>query len=61
MAPSSPAERAGVVAGDEILAINGEVPRDVIAYRMLVDDADPVLEIDRGGLVREVKIGRAHV
>ncbi|WP_229022747.1 DUF512 domain-containing protein [Actinomarinicola tropica] len=58
VAPSSPAARAGVVAGDEILAINGEVPRDVIAYRMLVDDADPVLEIDRGGLVRELTVAK---
>ena len=58
MAPSSPAERAGIVAGDEILAINGEVPRDVIAYRMLVDDADPILEIDRGGLALEVEVSK---
>ena len=56
VAPSSPAERAGLVAGDEILAINGEVPRDVIAYRMLVDDADPLLEIDRGGLTLDVVV-----
>lgn len=58
MAPSSPAERAGVVAGDEIIAINGEVPRDVIAYRMLVDAADPLLEIDRGGLTVEVVVAK---
>jgi putative radical SAM enzyme (TIGR03279 family) len=58
VAPSSPAERAGVVAGDEIIAIDGEVPRDVIAYRMLVDDADPTLEIDRGGLVLEIPVAK---
>ncbi len=58
VAPSSPAERAGVVAGDEIIAIDGEVPRDVIAYRMLVDEADPVLEIDRGGLVLELAVSK---
>jgi putative radical SAM enzyme (TIGR03279 family) len=58
VAPSSPAERAGVVAGDEIIAIDGEVPRDVIAYRMLVDESDPVLEIDRGGLVLEIPVAK---
>ena len=58
VAPSSPAERAGVAAGDEIIAIDGEVPRDVIAYRMLVDEADPVLEIDRGGLVLELPVAK---
>lgn len=48
--PNSPAAAAGLEVGDEIVSINGDVPRDVIAYRMLVDDADPILEIDRGGL-----------
>jgi putative radical SAM enzyme (TIGR03279 family) len=36
--------------GDEILSLNGEVPRDVIAYRLLVDEAEIDLEITRGGL-----------
>jgi putative radical SAM enzyme (TIGR03279 family) len=58
VAPASPAERAGVVAGDEIIAIDGEVPHDVIAYRMLVDEADPILEIDRGGLAIEVPVSK---
>ncbi len=44
--------------GDEIVSIDGEVPRDVIAYRLLVDAADPVLEIDRGGLTFEVVVGK---
>ena len=56
VAPSSPAAAAGLAEGDEILSIDGEVPRDVIAYRLLVDRADPVLEIDRGGLVLDVAV-----
>ena len=48
--PGSPAALAGVTIGDEIAAINGVVPRDVIEYRLLTDDADPELDLRRGGL-----------
>jgi putative radical SAM enzyme (TIGR03279 family) len=58
VAPSSPAAAAGLAEGDEILSVDGEVPRDVIAYRLLVDRADPVLEIDRGGLVLDVVVAK---
>ncbi|MDZ7677302.1 MAG: DUF512 domain-containing protein [Acidimicrobiales bacterium] len=58
LAPSSPAAAAGLAVGDEIAAIDGEVPRDVIAYRLLVDRPDPVLEIDRGGLIIEVTVAK---
>ena len=48
VAAASPAERAGLQVGDELLAIDGRVPRDVIEYRLYVDEADPELEIRRG-------------
>jgi len=48
VAAASPAERAGLQVGDELLAIDGRVPRDVIEYRLFVDEADPELEIRRG-------------
>jgi putative radical SAM enzyme (TIGR03279 family) len=48
--PDSPAARAGVLPGDELVAMNGQVPRDVIQYRLLADEADLELTIGRGGL-----------
>lgn len=57
--PDSPADRAGVVVGDGLLSIGGEELRDVIQYQLLVDGADPVLDVDRGGLVRSVEVDKA--
>ena len=48
--PGSAAERAGILAGDEIIAICGEVPRDIIQYRFLADEEDPEVDLRRGGL-----------
>jgi putative radical SAM enzyme (TIGR03279 family) len=48
VAAASPAQAAGLQVGDALLAIDGRVPRDVIEYRLLVDGADPELEIRRG-------------
>ena len=56
VAPGSPAARAGVEVGDEVHAIGGQVPRDIIEWRFLVDDADPVLELGRGGLGLDVEV-----
>jgi putative radical SAM enzyme (TIGR03279 family) len=50
VAPGSPAELAGLVPGDEVLAVDGRSPRDVLEWRQLVDDADPELDVRRGGL-----------
>jgi len=59
VAPGSPAARAGLEAGDEILAMNGQVPRDVIQYQLLADDAELTLEVNRGGLVLQVELRKA--
>src|SRR5918999_1002766 len=45
----SPAARAGLEPGDQIVAICGQAPRDVIQYRLLADESDPTVEIERGG------------
>ena len=46
----SPAAEAGVEAGDEIVRINGDVPRDIIEWQMATDEADVELDVLRGGL-----------
>ncbi|MGH9104102.1 MAG: DUF512 domain-containing protein [Acidimicrobiales bacterium] len=56
VAPGTPAERAGLAAGDEILAVNGRAPRDVIEYRWLIDEPEVELEIRSGGLERSVSV-----
>src|SRR6185503_17482540 len=45
VAPGSAAERAGLCAGDEVAAINGIVPRDIIEWRFAADE--PHVEIDK--------------
>ncbi|MBW3644244.1 MAG: DUF512 domain-containing protein [Actinobacteria bacterium] len=59
VAPASPAERAGLRPGDEIVTLAGRVPRDVIEWQMLADEADLELEVRRGGLDRSVEVAKA--
>jgi putative radical SAM enzyme (TIGR03279 family) len=47
--PSSPADRAGLQAGDELLSLNARTPRDVIEYSLLVDEPDLDLVVRRAG------------
>ena len=49
VASGSPAERAGLRPGDEVAAIAGEAPRDVIRWQLLSDGAEVPLEVDRAG------------
>ena len=56
----SPAGRAGLAVGDEIASLDGEAPRDVIAYQLLADRADVTVEVNRGGLTREIAVAKAE-
>ncbi len=50
VAESSPASRAGLLPGDEIRSMNGQVPRDIIEYQLIADEPVVDLELTRGGL-----------
>ena len=56
--PGSPAAMAGLLAGDEVLRLNGQVPRDIIEWRFLVDEADLDVDIRRGNVELSFEIAK---
>ncbi len=60
VAPGSPAARAGLQVGDEVRSLNGQVPRDVIQWRWLVDGAEVELDLDRGGIGLTVEVAKGE-
>jgi putative radical SAM enzyme (TIGR03279 family) len=60
VAPGSPAARAGLGPGDEILAVNGSGIRDVIEYQLAVDESRVELDVRCGGLDRTVVVDKAE-
>ncbi|MEO5678979.1 MAG: DUF512 domain-containing protein, partial [Acidimicrobiales bacterium] len=47
---------AGLLPGDEIVSIGGQVPRDIIQYRLLADEPDLEVEVRRGGLQLTIEV-----
>src|SRR5947208_15488924 len=58
VAPGSPADGSGLAPGDAILRLNGHVPRDIIQSRLLTDDAEVSIDVDRGGLELAVDVSK---
>jgi putative radical SAM enzyme (TIGR03279 family) len=58
VAPGSPADRAGVLPGDELVAMDGQVPRDIIEYQLLADQEALGLEVSRGGIELLLQVER---
>jgi putative radical SAM enzyme (TIGR03279 family) len=57
--PGSPAAAAGLAVGDEVLAVNGIRPSDVIEYQQLIDEADPEVTVRRAGLEWDAVVAKA--
>ena len=57
--PESPAARAGLLVGDELLSIEGEQPRDILEYRTLVDGDEIAFVIERNGMKLDVDVSKA--
>ncbi len=54
----SPAAEAGLSVGDELIAVNGIVPSDVIEYQQLIDDADPEVTIRNESGDRTIRLDK---
>ena len=56
VADGSVAQRFGLKAGDELLSVNGSVPKDVIEYQQLIDEPELSLDVRRDGVVLELDV-----
>lgn len=56
--PESPAARAGLLVGDELVSIDGEQPRDILEYRTLVDGSEISFVIERNGMSLDVDVAK---
>ena len=55
----SPAQQAGLDVGDEVVAVNGVVPTDVIEYQQLIDDPDPELTVLKDGEETTIRLAKS--
>lgn len=57
--PGSPADNGGICVGDELVSISGEQPRDILEYRMLVDEPEVSFEVLRDGVHLDIDLERS--
>ncbi|MEL6890589.1 MAG: DUF512 domain-containing protein [Actinomycetota bacterium] len=56
--PESPAASVGVQVGDEIVRVNGDVPRDIIEWQLATDEPDVEIDLVRSGLEFTVEVSK---
>ncbi len=54
--PNSPAEVAGMQPGDEVRMLNGVIPRDIIEWRLIADEAEVEIDFVRGGIEQQTVV-----
>ena len=54
--PQSPADKAGITAGERLVSISGHPVRDVLDYMFYAAETEVTLVLDRDGVQREVVI-----
>ena len=59
VAAGSAAAEHGIAVGDEIIRVNGVMPRDIIEWQLAADDAEIDLDVSRGGLELSFSIVKA--
>ena len=57
--PGSPADAVGMLPGDEVVSLDGTVPRDIIEWRLLTDASDVEIDVRRGGVETTVVVQKA--
>ena len=58
VAPDRPPNPSACCIGDEIVRVNGDMPRDIIEWQMATDEADVELDVSRGGLELSMSIDK---
>ncbi|MGH9133093.1 MAG: DUF512 domain-containing protein [Ilumatobacteraceae bacterium] len=58
VAPGSGAALAGLAPGDEVARLNGQIPRDLIEWKLLTDESEVELDVVRGGIELVVDVSK---
>ena len=54
--PNSAADIAGMQPGDEVRMLNGMIPRDIIEWRLIADEAEVEIDFVRGGIEQQAVV-----